>query len=80
MASKYDPLHNFLRSKPAGEFTLTFRQIEDVLGFELPKSAERPQWWANVTSGQHSQSRAWQSAGYDAFLVAGSRKVRFRSR
>ena len=59
---------------------MRFEEIEKVLGFPLPKSAERPQWWANVTGDSHPHSQAWQAAGYDAFLVQGSRKVRFRSR
>ena len=80
MTSKYDPLKEDLLGRPRGEFTLTFRQIEDVLGIPLPASASRPQWWANVTGTSHSQSRAWQDAGFEAFLVAGSRKVRFKAR
>lgn len=80
MVSKYDPLREDLCKRPRGEFTLTFRQIEEVLGFPLPSSAQRPQWWANITDGGHSQTRAWSGAGFDAFLIAGSRKVRFRSR
>jgi hypothetical protein len=80
MPSKYDPLREHLAQRPAGEFTLRFSDIEAVLGTALPKSAERPQWWANVTGVSHPHSRAWQAAGFDAFLVAGSRKVRFRSR
>ena len=80
MPSKYDPLKRHLQERPRGEFSLTFKQIEEVLGFPLPNSAQRPQWWANVTGGSHSQSQAWQSAGFEAFLVSGSRKVRFRSR
>ena len=80
MVSKYDTLRDELRNRPRGEFILTFRQIEDLLGFALPASAQRPQWWANVTGGGHSQARAWSAAGFDAFLIAGSKKVRFRSR
>ena len=78
MGSKYDLLKTELQKRPRGEFTLTFRQIEEVLGFKLPKSAERPQWWANVTGGSNPHSRSWRQAGFEAFLVAGSRKVRFR--
>jgi hypothetical protein len=78
--SKYDPLKRHLDGRPRGEFTLRFDEIESVLGFKLPKSAVRPQWWANVTGSSHPHSQAWQAAGFDAFLVAGSRKVRFRSR
>ena len=35
----------------------------------LPKSATRPQWWANVTDPDttHVQRKAWREAGYDAF-------------
>lgn len=79
MPSKYDPLRDHLRGRPRGEFTLSFAEIERVLGFSLPKSTARPQWWANVRDGQSPQTQAWQSVGFDAFLVAGSRKVRFRS-
>lgn len=80
MPSKYDPLRLHLADRPAGEFSMRFEEIEEVLGFPLPKSAERAQWWANVTGGSHPHSQSWQGAGYDAFLVQGSRKVRFRSR
>jgi hypothetical protein len=80
MPSKYDPLKAHLSGRPRGEFTLGFREIEAVLGFPLPASSERPQWWANVRGGNHPQTRAWQDAGFDAFLVAGSRKVRFKSK
>jgi hypothetical protein len=80
MPSKYDALRDHLSAHPKGEFELPFYKIEQILGFSLPKSAERPQWWANVTGGAHVQTRAWQSAGFDAFLIAGSRKARFRSR
>lgn len=80
MPSKYDPLKAHLIGRPRGEFKLSFGEIERVLGFELPKSADRPQWWANVEGAGHVQVNAWRDAGFDAFLVAGSRKVRFRSR
>jgi hypothetical protein len=76
----YDRLKAYLKTQNLKEFTLTFREIEEILGgYPLPRSAERPQWWANtraVTS--HVQREAWRAAGYDAFLIAGSRKVTFR--
>lgn len=75
--SKYDPLRTHLSGRPRGEFMLTFREIEQVLGFPLPASAQRPQWWANTTEGGGPQLQAWRAAGLDAFLVAGSKKVRF---
>ena len=77
---KYDPLGKHLRRQRAAEYEMTFADIERVIGALLPKSAARPQWWANVTDPQtsHVQREAWRSAGYDAFLVAGRDRVRFR--
>lgn len=59
---------------------MTFAEIERVLGAMLPKSADRPQWWANVADAKttHVQRHAWGSAGFDAFLIAGSDRVRFK--
>lgn len=39
--SKYEPLTTFLTSQSAStkEVTLSFRQIEDLLGAKLPESA-----------------------------------------
>jgi hypothetical protein len=77
--SKYDPLQDHLMRQRHREFELTFREIEGILGFPLPASADRPQWWANV-EGQtsHVQRESWRAAGYDAFLILGSNKVKFR--
>ncbi|HEY9552872.1 DUF7662 domain-containing protein [Allosphingosinicella sp.] len=80
--AKYDPLHRYLRRKDAGEIEMTFTHIERVLGAMLPNSAARPQWWANEISlgSRHVQCRAWRDAGYDAFLIEGEDRVRFKRR
>lgn len=77
--SKYAPLRDYLMLQRHREFELTFREVEGILGAPLPKSADRPQWWANVqdTSG-HVQREAWRKAGYEAFLIPGSQRVKFR--
>jgi hypothetical protein len=61
--SKYDPLSRHLtRSKGAVE--LSFDDLEEVLGFALPRSARRyPAWWSN-SEGSHVQAKAWLGAGY----------------
>ena len=42
--------------------TLSFAQVESILGFPLPKSAYTYNaWWAN---GGHSQAAAWMNVGY----------------
>ena len=79
---KYDPLHKYLRRKSAPELEMSFAEIERVLGAMLPNSAVRSQWWANEASeaSMHVQRRAWRDAGYDAFLIAGAERVRFKRR
>jgi hypothetical protein len=79
--SKYSPLRDHLLHQRYGEFEMTFREIEKILGFTLPSSAGRPQWWANTTGDSgHVQRDAWRVAGYDAFLIAGSERVKFRNK
>ena len=49
------------------EWRTTFREIESIIGFELPASARlhRP-WWANQRGGNgHSQALAWSVAGWE---------------
>lgn len=59
---KYVSLTRYLDAQEGGYVPMTFENIEDVLGFELPESARRHQaWWANQGRG-HSLS--WLSAGY----------------
>lgn len=77
--SIYDPLSAFLKQQRLNELILDFPEIEKLIGRLLPASAERPQWWANEKnpSTSHTQRNAWRDAGYDAFLIKGSNKVRF---
>lgn len=62
--SKYEPLPRFLASQQAPRFRIGFREIEDILGFKLPKSAyEYEAWWSNNATG-HSHARTWLAAGW----------------
>jgi hypothetical protein len=74
----YDPLRDHLRDHNLKELELSFDEIEKLIGKPLPPSAERPQWWANQIGGKRPQRDAWRDAGFDAFLVSGSRRVKFR--
>ncbi len=67
--SKYESLSNYLASKHANELSMTFAEVEAILGFKLPNSARthRP-WWANSAHG-HVQSRGWLDAGYQSEQV-----------
>jgi hypothetical protein len=77
--SKYEALPQFLRRTDRSLQRMSFRQIEGVLGFKLPKSAyEHEAWWSNNATG-HSHARAWLKFGWrtEAVDLAG-RKVTFR--
>ncbi len=77
---KYDPLKRYLRRQKEERFELTFVEIERIVGAMLPKSAERPQWWANESSPDpsHVQCAAWRDVGLEAHLIAGRDRVEFR--
>ena len=64
-SARFVPLRYYLgvQRKRRPELSLTFRQIEDVLGDGLPKPARKyPEWWANDPANE--QARAWLEAGY----------------
>lgn len=77
---KYDPLEGHLRRQTAPELEMTFAEIERLVGAMLPASSARPQWWTNERGPRrtHVQCEAWLRAGYEAFLIAGKDRVRFR--
>jgi len=81
--SKYEPLRQFLDCTQAtvGEKTLSFSEIERILGFKLPKSAhEHRAWWSNPSSStDHPYAQSWLAAGWMVDTVNQKDKwVRFR--
>jgi hypothetical protein len=75
---KFEPLAEFLRGQTLSTIELSFPRIEEIIGSKLPKSAYRPQYWANTTAATGPVSSALKGVMYDSFLVAGSKKVQFR--
>ena len=78
--SKYDPLYKHLSSLTEQSATMTFVEIERVLGFPLPPSArEYAAWWANANpaSGQHPYSLAWLRSGRKATVNLETERVVF---
>ena len=49
--SKYDPLTRYLVGLAADEVTLTFAEIERIIGTALPPSARGPSFWSNRRYG-----------------------------
>jgi hypothetical protein len=76
---KYEPLRQWLKSESSrGEITMSFADVERLIGAVLPSSAFRHQaWWANDAT--HVQAEAWMSAGWLVDAVdQRARRVRFR--
>jgi hypothetical protein len=85
MATKYEPLELHLRAIPSKvrEVTLSFAELERILGASLPASAlsHRP-WWENQKDSKtRPQAHAWLSAGFAVDTVnqgTSNRSVRFK--
>ncbi|HEY0853753.1 MAG TPA: hypothetical protein VGD86_02915 [Devosia sp.] len=62
--SVYQPLHDHLLFSGSNQVSMTFAEVEVVLGRPLPASArKRTAWWSNNAEG-HVQALAWLSASY----------------
>lgn len=62
--TKYHPLFEYLLFSGQGRLSMSFSEIESLIGGRLPPSArKREEWWSNSQSG-HSQARAWMRANY----------------
>ena len=61
--SKYYPLFEYLQQQPdSGLLELSFAEINNILGDNLPASAKSTRaWWANSKT---LQGQAWQDAGW----------------
>jgi hypothetical protein len=64
--SRYEELARWLKrqSRREDRVQLSFRQVEEIIGTDLPPSARRHRaWWANDTVS-HVQSQSWLSADW----------------
>lgn len=75
--SKYRSLSEYLYEKWEKRIVLSYDEIEEVLGFELPTSAHTlPQsYWANTE--YHTYAKSWLLLGYKAKVNVKSKKVTF---
>lgn len=78
--SRYAPLADWLQSKTGNEdqVTLTFNQVEEIIGGKLPASAHSHRaWWANDAQG-HPHSALWLEAGWRrSYLNMDEKQVSF---
>jgi hypothetical protein len=62
--SKYNPLSARLAGHAGPEWRASFAEIEEVLGFPLPKGARSGKvWWRNTGAQPHQ--RAWTAGGWE---------------
>jgi DNA-binding transcriptional regulator YiaG len=67
---KYYPLFEHLQHCNQAVITLTFLEIEALMGCSLPASARvKKNWWSNRDSASALQAIAWVSAGYQVNSV-----------
>lgn len=65
---KYSPLKGFLAEKAQDYVPMTFAEIENVLGVQLPASKQYPAWWSNNPSN-NPMTKEWLEAGYETESV-----------
>ena len=77
--NKYEPLYEFLMQETRDDFILTYEEIEAIIGFGLPRAAQRAEWWDDDTPEYpRDQAQAIHQAGYDSRRAPDGGKVRFR--
>lgn len=78
--TSFDPLRDYLLKQSLTEFILTFDQIEDILGFALPRASQRASWWEKERNPENArpQRDAIRDGGYEATRLPGDKGVRFR--
>lgn len=66
--TKYQPLADFLSKSNKEDITLTFSDIEKILGFNLSPSARkhRPSW---ANNSQEALSWGWMPVGYESYAI-----------
>lgn len=76
--AKYTPLVRYLRRQRTTEVTLTFRDIERIVGGFLPKASSDLDWWrAEAAASVSPQMRAFAEAGFDPKPEIRSERVLF---
>ena len=77
VSNKYRGLAEFLLSSNESKITLSYSQIEAILGFSLPDTAKKfkQSYWANTET--HSYASSWMAVGYKARVDVESDTVTF---
>ncbi len=73
---KYSPLKDFLAKQGRELVSMSFDEIEGVLGESLPASKQYPAWWSN-NPDNNVMTKEWIAAGYqtESVDIAGEKLV-----
>jgi hypothetical protein len=76
----YDGLRDYLARQSLPELTLSFGEIEEIIGHALPRASHRASWWDSLRSPQEKmpQREACLAGGYVAARLPDGKGVRFR--
>ncbi|MFI3254700.1 MAG: hypothetical protein R3Y63_10240 [Eubacteriales bacterium] len=70
---KYDEIYEYLRKGKGEDVSLTYKEIEMLIGEDLPPSAYKgpESFWANtIERGKpKGKAKAWLSVGYETDMV-----------
>ena len=77
VSAKYRGLAEYLLSSNETRVTLSYSQIEEILGFALPDTARKfkQSYWANTET--HSYASSWMAVGYKTRVDIDSDTVTF---
>ena len=77
VSAKYRGLAEYLLSSNERKVTLSYSQIEEILGFALPETARKfkQSYWANTET--HSYASSWMAIGYKTRVDIDSDTVTF---
>lgn len=77
ISPKYRALAEYLLSSKETRITLSYSQIEKILGFALPDTARnfKQAYWANTET--HSYASSWMAVGYKTRVDIDSDNVTF---
>lgn len=76
--NKYNPLMDYLDKSGKQELTLSYAEIEKIIGDTLPITAsKKKEWWSN-NDKSHTQSCAWSDVGYRTCEIVLGESVTFK--
>jgi len=77
---KYDPLRKYLQTLTGTEITLTFQEIEEIIGVSMEPSARTYfRSWDNTGGSSAVRQNSWLDAGWKTVMVdMENEKVKFQ--